>query len=493
MAKPSFLWIGNEETQRLNGLEAPAAMKPAGSTTLDQLQQLTSPLFDFALIEDHEQTEQLLRSLHQRPGVPLFVVSHTLDPKRRRRLTAAGAEDVLPPPSQTGENAFCRDVETGLQRARQRRTPLPAPHAPRPAAGPSAPNRMQGIIAESASIQGALSLATRAAQSRATVLLSGETGSGKEVLARAVHELGPRRGRPFIAVNCAAFPESLLESELFGHVRGAFTGASRDKTGLLELAGDGTFFLDEIGETSGPLQAKLLRVLQERELRPVGGNQTRSFHARIVVASNRDLLAEAKRGHFRTDLYYRLAVFPIHVPPLRERSEDVLPLARHFLRLHRAPEDGHDWCLSPAAERLLLAYDWPGNVRELENEMQRAIAMAAPGDRLGPRHLSGRLVGCDDEHRRLSEDSSASLSTRVSHFERLLIGDALERHGGNRTATARALGLSREGLHKKMKRLAFPPRSSPATPGRDVGASAASSAPREPPSHQDTADQQEEP
>jgi len=312
---------------------------------------------------------------------------------------------------------------------------------------------LPGVVARAPAFRATLDLARRAASSSATVLLGGETGSGKEIVARAIHTLGPRRTQPFVAVNCAAFSDTLLESELFGHVRGAFTGAERDKTGLFEAARGGTLFLDEIGETSGPLQAKLLRVLQEREVRPVGATAMRRVDARVIAASNRDLASEAEREHFRRDLYYRVAVFPIHIPPLRERPADIAALAAHFLAHHGAREARPGYGLSPAAERLLQAYDWPGNVRELENEMQRALALAPPGALLGPESLSKRIVHCESARLHPAHRPGETLRSRVARFERIVIREALDRNHGQRTATARELGLTREGLHKKMKRL----------------------------------------
>ena len=451
MARPSFLWIGTQERSSRLSLAALTGIELAGSTQPGELHGLTGTGFDFALIEDNDQTEETLRALRRQPLVPtLFVVSHAALPARRTELEAAGADAVLSLPAGEIAPGLGHELVSQLESVRAQRT---ASRRSRPGGPPWAEG--PDVVARSPALRETFDFAARAAETRATVLLSGETGSGKEVVARAVHSLGPRSHRPFVAVNCAAFPETLLESELFGHRRGAFTGASRDKTGLLELAEGGTFFLDEIGETSGPLQAKLLRVLQEREVLPLGATRPRAFDARIVAASNRDLLAEAQHGRFRLDLYYRLAVFPIHVPALRERGEDILPLARHFLARHSASE-GKPCCeLSPAAERVLLAYDWPGNVRELENEMQRALALGANGRPIGPQHLSGRVLGCDDTRQRLADNSASPLRARVAQFERLLIGDALQRHRGNRTATARELGLSREGLHKKMKRLAL--------------------------------------
>jgi transcriptional regulator with PAS, ATPase and Fis domain len=283
------------------------------------------------------------------------------------------------------------------------------------------------------------------------VLLSGETGTGKELLARAIHAGGARRLRPFVAVNCAAFPDTLLESELFGHMKGAFTGADRDKKGLFEEASGGTLFLDEIGETTPALQAKLLRVLQEREIRPVGGTRPRAVDVRLLAATNRSLRQEVSRGTFREDLYYRLAVFPIAVPPLRERPEDVVPLAEHFLASHARREDKPGCTLAPEAQQLLCSYHWPGNVRELDNEMQRALALCEPGEEIGAGLLSDRLAAVVEPVQTAARDGE-SLRQTLGRIEALLIRRTLDALGGRRAATARRLGITREGLYKKMRR-----------------------------------------
>jgi transcriptional regulator with PAS, ATPase and Fis domain len=249
-----------------------------------------------------------------------------------------------------------------------------------------------------------------------------------------------------VPVNCAAFPDTLLESELFGHVRGAFTGADRDKKGLFDAADGGTLFLDEIGETSSALQAKLLRTLQDGEVRPVGGTRVRRVDVRVVAATNRDLRAEVEGGRFREDLYYRLAVFPIAVPALRERPEDILPLARHFLHLHGGREDKPGCTLSSETRNLLLSHPWPGNVRELENEMQRAVALADPNAAIDPDHLSPGLLGILEPVEAAARRGE-TLRDTLARIEAWLI------RGGHRTDTARRLGITREGLYKKMKRL----------------------------------------
>ncbi len=297
-----------------------------------------------------------------------------------------------------------------------------------------------------------LALVQRAARSRASVLLCGETGTGKEVLARTIHARSPRAARPFVAINCAAFPETLLESELFGHVKGAFTGADRDKKGLFEAAQGGTLFLDEIGEMPLSLQAKLLRVLQERELRPVGGTRARPVDVRIVAATNRELRAEIAARRFRADLYYRLARLPHHrAAAARAARGHAAARARTSSRSTARARASAAARSRPEATSLLLAHAWPGNVRELENEVQRALALAEPGEALGARHFSERLgsvlepieaVGIADE----------PLRHTLGRIEAWLIRRALDAHGGRRAATARKLGVTREGLYKKMQR-----------------------------------------
>lgn len=305
------------------------------------------------------------------------------------------------------------------------------------------------FIGHSRPMREVFALVGHAGRSRVTVLITGETGTGKELLARAVHRGSRRSRQPFVAINCAAFPETLLESELFGYVKGAFTGADRDKLGLFERANRGTLFLDEIAETSAAFQAKLLRVLQEREVLALGGAKTKRIDVRVVAATNRDLRNEAVHGRFREDLYYRLAVFPIHLPPLRERRNDIIPLAMHFLVLHADGREGRT--LAPEAERLLQSHHWPGNVRELENEIQRALAI---GDSpiLSPHHFSDRLTTILAPVEATFHPGE-SLRDTMGRIEAWILRQALATNGGQRTSTARLLGITREGLYKKMKRL----------------------------------------
>jgi transcriptional regulator with PAS, ATPase and Fis domain len=313
------------------------------------------------------------------------------------------------------------------------------------------------IIGRSEAIRAAYELAERAAEGITTVLLHGETGTGKELFAQAIHGMSDRAGHPFVAINCAAIPDSLLESELFGHVRGAFTGATGNKTGLFETARGGTLFLDEIGETSISLQAKLLRAIQEREIRPVGGSGDQKIDVRIVAASNRDLRVEATQGTFREDLYYRLAVFPITIPPLRKRGGDILLIAQHFLRKYGKSTNERVSTspfneLSQSAADLLLTYSWPGNVRELENEIQRATMLSGKGKIITPKDLSDSIC-TPSPHVSNEEHIGKTLRETVAQVESQIIRRTLAKNGGRRARSARELGITREGLYKKMKRL----------------------------------------
>jgi transcriptional regulator with GAF, ATPase, and Fis domain len=294
------------------------------------------------------------------------------------------------------------------------------------------------------------------------VVIQGESGTGKELVARAIHFNGARKDRPFVSENCAAIPETLLESTLFGYQRGAFTGAERDTRGLFEIADGGTLFLDEVGEMSPGMQGKLLRVLQEGELRRVGSERTRKVDVRVVVATNRDLPRMVEEGKFRQDLYYRLAVARIALPPLRERREDIPLIVDHLLaKLARdaaskgaGAEGARAKPLEPAALARLAAYRWPGNVRELENEVTRAYALS--GERITTADLSPAIAASGDADAAVATDfDSLLLKPRVERLERSLLREALGRSGNNQTKAAELLGLSRFGLQKKLKRYRF--------------------------------------
>ncbi|MFM8412817.1 MAG: sigma-54 interaction domain-containing protein [Alphaproteobacteria bacterium] len=316
-------------------------------------------------------------------------------------------------------------------------------------------------------------LARRVSASDVTVLLLGESGTGKEVLARSIHANGPRRERPFVAVNCGAIPTELLESEMFGHERGAFTGATIARSGLFAQAHGGTIFLDEIAEMSPALQVKLLRVLQDKEVRPVGADRSQRVDMRVIAATNKDLGEQVRRGLFREDLFYRLQVIPIALPPLRERRSDVPKLVEHFLARHNA---GRARPLVIAEEALvhLWEYDWPGNVRELENVIER-LAVLCDGGRIGVDDLPSNVRAFLSEKRLprpvLGADG-IDLNRAVEEFEGRLIAEALERTRGNKQAAARLLGLKRTTLVAKLRKVRIGGEDDAET-GRDGAARAA--------------------
>jgi transcriptional regulator with PAS, ATPase and Fis domain len=304
-----------------------------------------------------------------------------------------------------------------------------------------------GLVARSAAMQRVLDLARRVARVESTALVTGESGVGKERIARLIHDESPRSGRPFVAVNCAAVAETLLESELFGHARGAFTGADRERPGLFEAASGGTLFLDEIGEVGPAMQVKLLRALQEREVRRVGENRARPVDVRIVAATNRDLAAEVAAGRFRQDLFYRLRVIELRVPPLRERPEDVLPLARLFLAETARRMGRKVTGFTPRAADQLLRHEWPGNVREVQNAVEHAVALCT-GSRVDAGDLPEELRAA------LPRPRPAGRTRKLEEVEREYILAAVEAAGGNRTRAASELGIGLATLKRKLKRYA---------------------------------------
>ena len=294
-------------------------------------------------------------------------------------------------------------------------------------------------------------LAETVAPTDSTILITGESGTGKEILARYIHQLSERESGPFVSINCGALPETLLESELFGHVKGSFTGAVRDKDGLLVAAGSGTLFLDEIGEMSPALQVKLLRALQEREVVPVGATEPLDIDVRVIAATNRDLEQEIRRGTFRSDLYYRLNVITMHLPPLRERPEDVPLLAEHFL--HRLAADkngeGERLQLSAEASAALQQYDWPGNVRELENALERAGILSAATKRIEVNMLPARVIAPEPSPL-ISERPPSNPQLEV--IEQAYILWVLQAEGGNKARAAEVLGIDPSTLYRKLNR-----------------------------------------
>ncbi|MFN0245951.1 MAG: sigma 54-interacting transcriptional regulator [Kofleriaceae bacterium] len=309
--------------------------------------------------------------------------------------------------------------------------------------------KFDNIIGDSPAMKSVLSQLERVIDTRATVCIEGETGTGKELIAAAVHHQSGRADKMFVAQNCAALPENLLESELFGHKRGAFTSADSDKKGLFEIADGGTLFLDEMGEMPMTLQAKLLRVLQEGTIRAVGATNEKQVDVRIICATNRDLAAEVEKGKFRQDLYYRLMVFPIKLPPLRDRREDIPLLGAHFLKRYAEEYRLEIPGFTQDAIDALQSYNWPGNIRELENEVQRLVIQAEPGHWIEITDLSPRLRKIEGTVTRIAP-KQGTLKEMMDQVERWLITEALRDHGNNKTKTAVTLGITREGLHKKL-------------------------------------------
>ena len=290
----------------------------------------------------------------------------------------------------------------------------------------------------------------KVAPSRATVLICGETGTGKELVARAIHYTSPRRDKPFIKINCAALSAGLLESELFGHEKGSFTGAHRRKIGRFELANEGTLLLDEISEMNADLQAKLLRVLQEREITRVGGEEVIEVDVRLIAATNKDLLGEIEAGRFREDLFYRLNVVTLNMPPLKERREDIPLLAKHFLEMFSEKNRKIIKGFTPQAMDQLLRYDWPGNVRELMNAVERAVVLSGSeylDQEEMPIVLKDGIAGAE-EHPKEAIPGDLPLE----EVEKASILKTLEMAGGNKSETARRLGITRRTLHKKLKK-----------------------------------------
>ncbi len=340
-----------------------------------------------------------------------------------------------------------------------------------PPHGPSGPQPLPGIIGQSPTMQEVYRLTRRVAGSNASVLILGETGVGKELVANAVHKLSHRNGGPFVRVNCGALSESLLESELFGHVRGAYTGAVANRAGRFEAAHGGTIFLDEINSTSLTLQVKLLRVLQEKEFERVGDTATLQTDVRVIAASNRDLMQTVREGDFREDLYWRLNVVPIEIPPLRRRSDDIPALVSHFLEYYNEVNDRYVVHIGPGAMEALKKYLWPGNVRELQNYIERAVVMSETDELTvdllpdcvtnskAPIGVNMKAVDVDSLTRDVvmqglndaGADSNDMHSRIVDRVERELISQVLAACNGVQTQAASRLGINRNTLHKKIK------------------------------------------
>jgi DNA-binding NtrC family response regulator len=404
-------------------------------------------------------TELCSRIMASRPDVPVIVVTGMGSLESAIAAMRAGAYDFLTKP--VDGNVLGMTLQRAVQHRRLReevkrlREQVPDPRI------------AESMIGESQPMKSVLDLITRVGPTEASVLIHGETGTGKELVARAVHMAGPRSSGPFVAINCAAVPATLLESELFGHARGAFTDAKMARDGLFLRASGGTLFLDEVGEMPLEMQAKLLRALQERTVRPVGSNAEVPFDTRLVTATHRDLESEVSNQRFREDLYYRINVVKIPVPPLRDRGSDILMLATHFLRkaAERSRKSEIEMKMPPQFASLLLAYDWPGNVRELENCMERAVALAR-FDHVSPEDLPEKVRAFRPDKIKLVAEQSNEILT-LDELERRYILRALRIVGGNRSRAAELLGLDRRTLYRRIEKYQQ-------APGEDVAPAHAS-------------------
>jgi len=391
---------------------------------------------------------QLLQEVRERhPGTLFVLMTAYGDERTAVKALKLGAYDYLPKPFDNDE------VRALVERGRE----VLALRGENARLREELSARVGPLLGTSVAMREVFRLIRRAAPTDATVLITGESGTGKELAARAIHQESRRRAAPFVALNCSALPGELIESELFGHLRGSFTGADRDRQGLFEAAHGGTLFLDEVGDLASAAQAKLLRALEERAIMPVGATAARPVDVRLLAATHRPLEAMAREGSFRDDLLYRLSVVTIELPPLRERREDIAVLAAHFAaelatRHARPPRP-----LSDAARAALVAYDWPGNARELRNALERAVVLAE-GDEIDVRDLPAAIGRCRTPLRpaeaALAEMAFADARSRaLDAFDRAFLLAALERHGGNVSATARTLGLHRQSLQKLLKKL----------------------------------------
>ncbi|MCB0220402.1 MAG: sigma-54-dependent Fis family transcriptional regulator [Chrysiogenetes bacterium] len=420
---------------------------PDGKSALDTLE--TTPL-DIILCDirmprmDGLSFLKEFRARGLKPGVVMMSAYGTYD--QAVEALRLGADDYISKPFKSSE------ILLVLEKLRERRKKGAATRVESPSNREGNDFSIDDVLAESAPMCAILDTVRKIANYKTTVLISGESGTGKELIAKAIHTSGERAGKPFVAVNCGAIPENLLESELFGYAKGAFTDASHDKAGLFEEAQGGTLFLDEIGELPLALQVKLLRVLQEEEIRRVGENRPRKVDVRIVAATLRDLEKDVEDGRFRRDLFYRLNVLPLKIPPLRERPEDILMLADFFVGRFAERLGREAMTLTSEARNALRHYEWPGNVRELENVIERAIVLN-DSESIGVSDLpfsptQGTGIAGDFPN---SEREGLSIKKWTARIERELIARALEQTGGNRTRAAKLLEISHRALLYKIK------------------------------------------
>ena len=421
---------GFEVIEAANGIEAIRALDERAVQVV--LTDLKMPGMDGMAVLGHAREVQ--------PDAAVLVLTAFGTIEGAVEAMKEGAADFLTKPVESPE-VLVHAVERALEERRLRTENERLRRAAPP------PTAFADIVHGDPKTAEVLRLAAAVAPTASTVLLLGESGTGKEVFARAIHEAS-RADTPFVAVNCAALPKDLLESELFGHEKGAFTGATARRTGRFELAGDGTLFLDEVAELAPELQAKLLRVLQEGTFERVGGTHTLRFAGRLLAATNRDLKQQVAVGRFREDLFYRLNVFPIEIPPLRDRPGDIVPLARHFLRQLAVRSGRRPLTVAPEAARLIAAWPWPGNVRELQNVLERATILAL-GETLTPDLLPSEIA--ESALRAAESEISEEDGATLRGLERQAILDALEATDGNRRLAADRLGISLRTLQYRLR------------------------------------------
>jgi DNA-binding NtrC family response regulator len=383
---------------------------------------------------------ELLRAAREfAPDVAVVMMTAFATVETAREAFKLGADDFIQKPFDIDELKLIVEKALELRQLKQEIQDWRKTQSER--------GRLDQIIGRSPRMQAVYQMIETVAAVQSTILITGESGTGKELVARAVHNLSPRTDKPFVSINCGAFTETLLESELFGYVRGAFTGATANRKGLFEAADRGTIFLDEIGEMSPAMQVKLLRVLQERKVRPVGGHEELSIDARVIAATNRDLPAMVKAGTFREDLFYRVSVIPIELPPLREKREDIRELVMHFAAKYSA-QAGRSLTVSEGAMSLLERYSWPGNVRELEHTIERAVALERT-DQIQPERLPEHVTNYSPA--RVADafdlpEAGLNLTAHLDQLEKTYLLEALRRTGGNQTRAAELLQLQVRSL-----------------------------------------------
>jgi DNA-binding NtrC family response regulator len=426
-----------EEVFHEDGYEVAIAASGSQGLLLAEGRKFDAVLCD-VLLPDIDGVEVLRRLRDRRPDTPVVIMTAHGTVEMAIRALDEGAFDYVSKPFTIEAVRAC--ITSAVEHGRREPPTEPAPDA--------AASGVRPILGSHPAMVELYKLVFRVAGTRSPVLIEGESGTGKELLARTIHEQSPRRGRPFVAVNCTSLSESLLESELFGHVRGAFTGAVERRPGLFLDANRGTIFLDEVGDMSLTMQAKLLRVVQEQEVKPVGGSETVPVDVRIVAATHRDLGAMVSDGRFREDLYYRLRVVALRVPPLRDRPEDIPILASHFLRrsagLARRSVQG----FTPAASAALQGYSWPGNVRELENVVDRAVALTRGGT-VEVEDLPEEMLAVASVRPGPPGGGSATLDDVVRRH----VLQVLNATGGNKTEAARVLGVPRRSFYRMLRRI----------------------------------------